>query len=392
MEPIYNWALDLKLGTGNLGGRGQGRVAVRKADPFHKLHLKHVHCLLSDNKKRNVVMIRIPKEYDFVIQMTNESQRREFIQSLKQAVTDHEDVVDCHETKEKHIYMQAFTQKKRNPLLERMVMYGLKNLENASQLATDVALRQTPSVAPQYADVDQLMQSSRQILHVPNQQQEEALKHALAQPLCVIQGCVGSGKSMMAAKLGYMFAQRNQALQARGRLQVLVCAPTEAGVDLVNGYFMSLNSSSPRVVRVYSPDVERVLHPPPRVVSRSTSTFADQEISQIKNHYSSLSLYELIRGSNSPYCKRLKEYEGLFSLYPDDIADDQFEDYIQLVSRAESAVLAEAEIILCTCTTSAQLKISSVANVQQIIVDDTNTGTEPEVLVPLSIYGDVKQK
>ncbi|XP_052765877.1 helicase with zinc finger domain 2-like isoform X2 [Mya arenaria] len=274
---------------------------------------------------------------------------------------------------------------------DRMVMYGLKNLENASQLATDVALRQTPSVATQYADVDQLMQSSRQILHVPNQQQEEALKHALAQPLCVIQGCVGSGKSMMAAKLGYMFAQRNQALQAGGRLQVLVCAPTEAGVDLVNGYFMSLNSSSPRVVRVYSPDVERVLHPPPRVVSRSTSTFADQEISQIKNHYSSLSLYELIRGSNSPYCKSLKEYEGLFSLYPDDIADDQFEDYIQLVSRAESAVLAEAEIILCTCTTSAQLKISSVANVQQIIVDDTNTGTEPEVLVPLSIYGDVKQ-
>ncbi|XP_052805242.1 dual oxidase-like isoform X3 [Mya arenaria] len=82
-------------------------------------HLKHVHCLLSDNKKRNVVMIRIPKEYDFVIQMTNESQRREFIQSLKQAVTEHEDVVDCHETKEKHIYMQAFTQKKRNQLLER---------------------------------------------------------------------------------------------------------------------------------------------------------------------------------------------------------------------------------------------------------------------------------
>ncbi|WAQ95178.1 HELZ2-like protein [Mya arenaria] len=401
----------------------------RKADPFHKLHLKHVHCLLSDNKKRNVVMIRIPKEYDFVIQMTNESQRREFIQSLKQAVTDHEDVVDCHEAKEKHIYMQAFTQKKRNPLLERMVMYGLKNLENASQLATDVALRQTPSVAAQYADVDQLMQSSRQILHVPNQQQEEALKHALAQPLCVIQGCVGSGKSMMAAKLGYMFAQRNQALQARGRLQVLVCAPTEAGVDLVNDYnlllFISFLSTFKHKHIKYSSYLNtlekvsllftfaKLLHvseqqlsaccaglqprcgegppSPPRVVSRSTSTFADQEISQIKNHYSSLSLYELIRGSNSPYCKRLKEYEGLFSLYPDDIADDQFEDYIQLVSRAESAVLAEAEIILCTCITSAQLKISSVTHVQQIIVDDTNTGTEPEVLVPLSIYGDVKQ-
>ncbi|XP_052762048.1 up-regulator of cell proliferation-like [Mya arenaria] len=100
-----------------------------KADPFHKLHLKHVHCLLSDNKKRNVVMIRIPKEYDFVIQMTNESQRREFIQSLKQAVTDHEDVVDCHETKEKHIYMQAFTQKKRNPLLERFFKIVFSEVE-----------------------------------------------------------------------------------------------------------------------------------------------------------------------------------------------------------------------------------------------------------------------
>ncbi|WAR25729.1 hypothetical protein MAR_011433, partial [Mya arenaria] len=65
------------------------------------------------------VLSKIIDTKRMVIQMTNESQRREFIQSLKQAVTDHEDVVDCHETKEKHIYMQAFTQKKRNPLLER---------------------------------------------------------------------------------------------------------------------------------------------------------------------------------------------------------------------------------------------------------------------------------
>ncbi|WAR05023.1 DUOX-like protein [Mya arenaria] len=109
-------------------------------------HLKHVHCLLSDNKKRNVVMIRIPKEYDFVIQMTNESQRREFIQSLKQAVTEHEDVVDCHETKEKHIYMQAFTQKKRNQLLERFFKIAFQMDYDPTLDQEEVETRQTRDI------------------------------------------------------------------------------------------------------------------------------------------------------------------------------------------------------------------------------------------------------
>lgn len=86
-----------------------------------------------------------------------------------------------------------------------------------------------------YHDVDSLLQTSKQILHPCNQQQDEALKLALAQPLTVIQGCAGSGKSVLATKLGFMYTQRNSTQQSMGvKNQVLVCAPTEAGVDVLD--------------------------------------------------------------------------------------------------------------------------------------------------------------
>jgi len=51
--------------------------------------------------------------------MMNESQRRDFVKTLKQTMLANEGTFDYEETKEKHIYRNAFTQKKRNQLLER---------------------------------------------------------------------------------------------------------------------------------------------------------------------------------------------------------------------------------------------------------------------------------
>ena len=56
----------------------------------------------------------------------------------------------------------------------------------------------------------------------------------------------------------------------------------------------------------------------------------------------------------------------MFSMYPDDISEDQLDEYIQLVTAAETAVLREAEVILCTCVTSGQRNLATVTNVQQV--------------------------
>lgn len=54
-------------------------------------------------------------------------------------------------------------------------------------------------------------------------------------------------------------------------------------------------------------------------------------------------------------------------MYKDDISQDQYEEYVELLASAETAVLQEAEVILCTCVTSGQLRITSATNIQQVL-------------------------
>ncbi|KAH3701183.1 hypothetical protein DPMN_076166, partial [Dreissena polymorpha] len=86
---------------------------------INMLNIKHVQCFVSSNKRRNVVLVRVPKEYDLVLQLTNESQRRVLLTSLEQTLVENAGSLVCHEMKEKHLYQKAFTQQKRNQLLER---------------------------------------------------------------------------------------------------------------------------------------------------------------------------------------------------------------------------------------------------------------------------------
>ncbi|XP_053408593.1 dual oxidase-like isoform X3 [Mercenaria mercenaria] len=81
--------------------------------------MKHVQCTLSSNKKRNVVLIRVSKEYDVVIELSNESQRRIFVETLQHTLANAGASIDYQEAKLKNIYKKAFTQKKRNQLLEK---------------------------------------------------------------------------------------------------------------------------------------------------------------------------------------------------------------------------------------------------------------------------------
>lgn len=69
--------------------------------------------------------------------------------------------------------------------------------------------------------------------------------------------------------------------------------------------------------------------------------------------------------------------ESLFSLYKDDIPDEQYEEYLETLEHAEKSILQQADIILCTCVTSAQLNISSVINIQQVTPWLLQTKTKP---------------
>jgi len=99
-----------------------------------------------------------------------------------------------------------------------------------------------------YDDVRGLLASHHATFHTSNQQQESALEAALSRPLTVVQGCPGAGKSMLTAKLALMMGERNRAHISGGHLQVLVCAPSEAVLDIISGNICFLNVYKRRVL------------------------------------------------------------------------------------------------------------------------------------------------
>ncbi|KAJ8306876.1 hypothetical protein KUTeg_014960 [Tegillarca granosa] len=74
---------------------------------------------LSTNKGRTVVMIKIPKEYDLVLQFSNYTERTEFINSFEKAISNNNRILDIQDVKLKTLQNNAFTQKKRNAVLEK---------------------------------------------------------------------------------------------------------------------------------------------------------------------------------------------------------------------------------------------------------------------------------
>ncbi|KAL3836846.1 hypothetical protein ACJMK2_022259 [Sinanodonta woodiana] len=78
-----------------------------------------VEAILSSNKGQTTLMIKVPKEYDLVLQFHTESQRKYFVDYMKEAMSENDRQWQTTEMKLKHIYSSAFTQKKRNAVLGR---------------------------------------------------------------------------------------------------------------------------------------------------------------------------------------------------------------------------------------------------------------------------------
>ncbi|KAK3594867.1 hypothetical protein CHS0354_005940 [Potamilus streckersoni] len=281
---------------------------------------------------------------------------------------------------------------------DRNVDYAVRSLTKASSLAKDIAVGRNPVANVTYKDEEDLMKL-RTSLPWCNPNQEQALLAALTEPFTLINGPPGTGKSLMAVRLSYMFTQRNKTFTGMGsKPQVLICAPTNKCLDVLSGYLLSLGASCPDIVRVYGEQIEREEYPLP-----GDSVHNDGKISapgtKVDIRYMDISLHHLIRHPSNPSSKIIEEHDTLFSLYPDDIAEDQVAEYIQTVKGAETDVLSKAEIIITTCCNTASTRFRG-CNVQQIIIDDAGMCTEPESMIPISLFssavhiillGDTKQ-
>ena len=125
-----------------------------------------------------------------------------------------------------------------------------------------------------------------------------------------------------------------------------------------------MGAQRPHVVRVYSERIEQLEFPvphdpvPPKKV-KSTDILSDPALKKIALHH-------LIRQPSNIYHQTIVEYDMLFNLYPDDISHEQVSDYLRTLTLASKMELQKAEIILCTCSSSASPKMSFSTNVKQV--------------------------
>lgn len=269
---------------------------------------------------------------------------------------------------------------------DRLMEYSMQLLTEASQLAQDIVCgRVDGSIGNN--DVEMLLQLL--VTGIPRLSEDQiiAVGMSLQQRFTAIQGPVASGKSLIASYLAYLFSKRNA---ATGRQQlVLLCAPTEQSVDVLTANLQNLGKMCPKILRVYSEEIEEKEFPIPgsTIPSNEQKPLGEEFHSPSPND---TSLHHVIRRGTNSFSQTINEYDMLFKMYPDDISPDQVEEYCKMKSDAEATEIHQAEILLCTCDSAASTKLSNVA-VEQIIIDDCGMCTEAEAMTPVIHHKSAKQ-
>ncbi|XP_012934940.1 helicase with zinc finger domain 2 isoform X2 [Aplysia californica] len=271
----------------------------------------------------------------------------------------------------------------------RLMDICVRSLHLASTFAKEVFTGKKPTNS-----IDPIPQDGSVLKSRLAEEQEEMISTAFQQPLTVVSGGPGTGKSLCAARLAYLLVQRNrtgdevrQKRQNGGRTQLMICGASERSLDVITGLLKALNLLRISIVRVYSEEVEERDFPTsttisPGEFSRSQSTCAVQK---------DVALHHLIRRPENPENQAILEQEMILSMSAGSPEPQFMKDFQACLDRAQLHELRKAQVILCTCATSARPILRQATCVKQIIMDDAGLIQESLAMVPLVSHPLVNQ-
>lgn len=133
----------------------------------------------------------------------------------------------------------------------------------------------------------------------------------------------------------------------------------------MSGYLKKLGPSCPKLVRVYSENIEHKEFPLPRdpIPTRRQSSAASASTDPTLRD---IALHHLIRQPSCDYSLMLRMYDEHFARCPEEVSDEEVEEYQRLVTEAEVAEIKSAEILLCTSSVSSSPRMSYGSSVNQV--------------------------
>ena len=105
-------------------------------------------------------------------------------------------------------------------------------------------------------------------------------------------------------------------------------------------------------------------------------------------------LHHVIRKSDRPYSAQILEYDQKFRdnrETPELISDREISSYQKLITDASVEELKNYDVILCTCSASASIRLKRGANIVQIIIDECAMSMEPDSLISIARFESVTQ-
>eukprot|EP00775_Hariotina_reticulata_P013312 gene13312-13441_t len=184
-----------------------------------------------------------------------------------------------------------------------------------------------------------------------NHSQLHAVRSVLQQPLSLIQGPPGTGKTVTSATIVYH-------LCTTAGSQVLVCAPSNVGVDQLAE---KIAATGLKVVRLCAKSREAVASP----VEHLTL-----------HHQESVVAHVNLPGSEMfSKLRQLKSEKG-------GLTSQDERHYAQIRRSLEAEVLAHADVVCTTCVGAGDARVAAL-RFQHVLVDECTQASEPEALIPL---------
>ena len=180
-----------------------------------------------------------------------------------------------------------------------------------------------------------------------NHSQLYAVKSVLQKPLSLIQGPPGAGKTVTSASVVFHLAKMSQG-------QVLVCAPSNVAVDQLTE---KIHATGLKVVRVAAKSREAL---------DSSVAF--------------LSLHEQV--ANHPQGELRKLHQLKTELGELSSSDER--KFKSLVRAAEREILANADVICCTCVGAGDPRLSKL-KFRTVLIDEA-TQAVSQYMSPISLF------